>query len=63
MKRNYWDSSRLTDAATLLSSAARHLDTGYPYTNINPNPITLPAVKSLIAAALESIKNAQPGDD
>lgn len=60
MTRDYWTPELLRDAARLLSDAATNLGTSYPHSKVTPNPVTLPAVQAMIAAAEDAIKAAQP---
>lgn len=60
MERDYWQPEKLRHAARLLSDAACNLHTTYPASASRPDPDTLPAVRAMIAAALECISEAQP---
>lgn len=56
----YWKPDKLEKASKLLSDAAHHLYIYYPDSASRPDQTALPAVKAMIEAALEYIKQAQP---
>jgi hypothetical protein len=60
MKRDYWQADKLRKAAQLITSAVDNLHIAYPHSPSRPDATTLPAVKSMIDAAVECIKEAQP---
>lgn len=60
MSRDYWQKDKLTKAARLLTDAASNLHTEYPNSASHPDKSTLPAVESMLDAAIECIKQARP---
>jgi hypothetical protein len=62
MKRTWWTPKELHNAARLLEAAASNLDTSFPHSNSDPNPVTVPAVKAMIDGAIACIAAAQPAD-